>query len=119
MQNHQDTNEANLRFAVPPPVIATGIYQERSRAEPTTAVAMPVDDVMPRPEKRVAASGHKGIYQKGDKWEFQLKRSGTLHYYGRYPSKEAAVEALRAFERNEPVPKPDNRNEPTRGSSGI
>ena len=119
MQNHQDTNEANLRFAVPPPVIATGIYQERSRAEPTTAVAMPVDDVMPRPEKRVAASGHKGIYQKGDKWEFQLKRSGTLHYYGRYPSKEAAVEALRAFERNEPVPKPDNRNEATRGSSGI
>jgi len=62
-------------------------------------------------------SGHKGIFQKGEKWEVQVRRLGKLHYFGRYLTMESAVEALRAFESGQPVPVAPCKAAP--GSSGV
>ena len=62
-------------------------------------------------------SGHKGIFQKGEKWEVQVRRSGKLHYFGRYLTMESAVEALKCFESGRPVPPAPCKAAP--GSSGV
>lgn len=68
-------------------------------------------------QRRISASGQRLIYQKGDKWEVQFKRTGTTHYLGRFPTKESAADALAAYERGETPMKPETT--PKVGSTGV